>query len=107
MAQIDEILAPHVGGAGTRAPQRITGSTSSVAFSTQLESGKYATLKNSADTPIAVRWGSSSPTAEVTDVELGTGESFRWAVDTESSFVACIAADGTSTFEAWLWTSST
>lgn len=73
-----------------------------------LTSGSLATISVSAAAAIRVNWaGTSSVTCATTDLELGAGASFTWEVqDGTSDFVAIEASDGSSAYEAWLWTSS-
>lgn len=101
----DVPLAPIVGGSGARVPQRLTG-TSSQSNSTALVQGSFATLLVSSDTAVAVRFAGSSGTAVSTDVEIPASGRFDWYVESDSTVISVIAADGSSTFECWVWQSS-
>ena len=89
---------------GSGSVQRITGTTSQ--SSSALSIGKMATLIVSGDTAVAVRFSSGSDTAVSTDIEIPASGRFDWSVTTDSQIVSAIAADGTSTFECWVFESS-
>jgi hypothetical protein len=91
------MLAPLVSaGQGTRSWQRLTGATSQ--SSTELETGTYATIQNGS-VAIRVRWTGSAGTAVTTDWIIPAYGRFDWSTDDNTKFVNAIAADGTSTFE--------
>lgn len=101
-------VRPPSGASGATAAQRLAGTGATGAENTTaLAGGEMATLLVGA-TAVRVRWGgSSSVEADTTDPILPAYGRFDWMVDAAADdFVSVQAADGTSSFEAWVWTSS-
>jgi hypothetical protein len=96
-------LVTGTSGHGTRAWQRLTGTTSQ--SSTELDEGCYHTLQVGA-TAVRVRWTASAGTAVTTDWYLPAGARVDWTTDGITKFVNAIAADGTSSFEVFVAASS-
>lgn len=88
-------------------PQRLSGTGATGAENgTALPVGRYATLQV-AGTAVRARWGAtSSVEADTTDVYLGVGATFAWYVEESTQFISIQAADGSSAFEAHVWSSS-
>lgn len=95
------------GASGATAAQRLSGTGATGAEnSTALTAGEMATLLVGA-TAVRVRWGSSaSVEADTTDPILAAYARFDWMVSSSDTFVSVQAADGSSSFEAHVWTSS-
>lgn len=100
-------MAPLASGSTARTIQRLAaaGGTSS-AISVPMTPGSYASIVNSSSTPIAIRFGTSAPTAVTTDLELGSNGRFDWYVEEDTMYVAAIAADGSTAYECWVFGSS-
>jgi len=104
--QAETMLAPDVNASDNRAPETLTATGASAASSVAMTPGAYATLMNSGDSEIAIRFGSSAPTAVVGDVPLAAGQRFDWMVETATQYVAVIARDGSSLATAMVYRSS-
>lgn len=74
---------------------------------TALAGGLMATIVNG-ENAIRIAWGAATaPGCATTDQIIGPYARFDWLVDSAfDDWVSIEAADATSTYEAWLWTSS-
>lgn len=104
-------LGPRPSGASSTArdAQRITGAGNvSQPTTTVLVPGTYATLKNGPTYSIRFRLGSTTPTAVSTDVPLAPYETYEWAVDEHTKYVAAVEVTATAanTIEYFVWQSS-
>lgn len=98
---------------GTSAPgadQRLAGTgTTEAATATALTDGAMATIVVGA-AAIRIEFGGAAIGAggvETTDMIIGAYQRFDWLVrGATDDFVAIEAADGSSAYEAWVWTSS-
>jgi hypothetical protein len=73
-----------------------------------LPNGKFATLKVG-KTRIRVVWTRESGLSNIvgsTDFILEAGERFDWVVSEVTQYVYIEAEDGSTAYQAWLWTSS-
>lgn len=101
-------VRPPSGASGATAAQRLSGTGATGAENTTaLAGGEMATLLVGA-TAVRVRWGGADTVeADTTDPILPAYGRFDWVVDSSrDDFVSVQAADGTSAYEAWVWTSS-
>lgn len=92
-----------------RSPERLAGTGTTEAHNTgRLIHHNMATLLVG-DTAIRFMLREASGLAGVvatTDMYLAAGASFTWTVDRLTRHVYIEAADGASTYEAWVWKSS-
>lgn len=104
-------IAPKHGAAAAGATRNLqyladTGTTEDET-TVALSNGKLATLLVGPDAAVRVHWSSAtSITVATTDPAIGAGRAITWTVDANSQHLAIEAADGTSAYEAWVWTSS-
>lgn len=100
------MYAPY--GSGARAEQRLAGTgTTEATNATALTRGHMATLMVSASVGVRVNFGSATaPGCATTDLAVGPSMRFDWTVEPETAFVSIEAEDGSSAYEAWVWTSS-
>lgn len=93
----------------TRAPQRLAGTgTTEASNSTALQMGKKGTLLVGAGTVRIVFRSAGGVAASVatTSPLIPAGALVEWDVDSFTKHVYCEAGDGSSAYEAWVWTSS-
>lgn len=100
-------------GEGVSAPyaaQQLAGTgATGVENATALATGRYATLINDTDVPVRYRMGSSAGAveADTTDPVLGPYGRIDWFVTTlVDDKVSVQAKDGSSAFEAHVWSSN-
>lgn len=103
------LLAPDSALSAPRTTQRLanTGTTEST-NATALTNNAFATIRVGA-TPIRIVWRGSTGTGSnvaTTDLILGSYVSVDWLVEAGTDFVAIEAADGSSAYEAHVYTSS-
>jgi hypothetical protein len=100
------MLAPY--GSGERAEQRLAGTgTTEATNATALTRGHMATLMVSSAVGVRINFGSATaPGCAVTDLTIAAGQRFDWTVEPDTAFVSIEAEDGSSAYEAWVWTSS-
>lgn len=101
-------MQPPVGSTEPLSAMRLSGSgTTGVENATALSTGQMATLLVGG-TAVRCGWGATSGGAEAaaTGPILGPYSRFDWMVSASNAFVSVEAADGSSTFEAHVWTSS-
>lgn len=104
-----DMRAPYEGGALPFKPARLAGTGGTGAGNaTALQLNAMATLLVGA-TAVRVRWSTTQALAEATattDPIVPAYGRIDWLADVTTCFVACEAADGSSAFEAHVWTSS-
>lgn len=100
-------VRPPSGASGATALQTLTGTAGTGAESTALTGGQMATIMVGGNA-IRVRWGgSASVEAGTADLIIPAYGRFDWMVTAGiDDFVSVQAADATSAFEAFVWTSS-
>jgi len=82
-----------------------TGSTEDT-NDTAFTEGEMATIVNGAE-PIRIAFGSATaPGVGTTDQIVGPYGRFDWFVGPRDTFCSIEAADGSTAYEAWAWTSS-
>lgn len=107
VVQAADVRAPV--GSVPKAAHRLDGTgTTEDTNSTSLTVGEMATIMNTAN-PIRVVFLSAAgggSSVATTSWVLGPYARFDWLVSSSDCFVACEAADGSSAYEAFVWTSS-
>jgi hypothetical protein len=100
-------MRPPSGASGATAQQRLANTgTTEAENATALTVGELATLMVGA-AAIRVSFGSAASFATATtDLIVPAYGRFDWMVSPRDAFVSIEAADGSSAYEAWVWTSS-
>lgn len=100
------VLAPS--GSAPRETTRLAGTgTTEATNTTKLAVGCMATLMVGPDAAIRVNFGTATaPGCAATDLAIAAGQRFDWTVTPADCFVSIEAEDGSSAYEAWVWTSS-
>lgn len=93
-------------GTAPRKAQRIAGTGATAAgHTTALTTGAPATLLVGAASVRFMLTETNAGTTASTDILLPAYGRYDWVADTGTQFARLVAGDGSSAFEAWVWTS--